>query len=832
VICLAAWLFWTGGAAQAKGLGQATVTQVNNDVRYQPAGAAERRAKTQDVVRGADVVRTGAKSQTELEFEDRTITRIGSNSIFTFDPEKRRFELKNGVMVFDMPKGAGGGRIVTPAGTAAIEGTSGIVSYRSPLKVICLTGVIKLLDAKGNLLTMLKPGQMFIAGITPRPVEVKLKGMTGKLLQGGLPNNQQEFNDTVNDQMQQLASGALQETPFMMIGEGTDLLVLTTATPQQEFMTSVEELAEQLAQIDGSQAEPSGELPPPGPPTTPIVVDSGDTIDKGQPRVFTTATDATKLDGTTDADQVAVFDAGNRELQFTGQPLPVAPEGQPFKAEFRGAGITLNSFGLDLEGDELDGAVLKFTSSRNLIVGLSFLNTSGPNEGGLIQLLGNGITSFQGRADDPCMAISQGLQGGRVEIASDSSTFGDLLFVRDALIDVSSTADPEQEQAGQGGSVWLRGKRQVEIQETTDIMADGPQAGTIDIQSAGTDAVGGLVRLNPIGGHIRLSAQEDPIALSELSAGDPASVIEILGAQTEDGKTIQIGSSGPAGGGDVELRAADIIATYDAAFMVGHATLPAGTVQMESDAVTLDRTLIMANSQGAQGGQVFLTGNQIVQINPDTDIQANGVTAGAIRVQSAGLPSQPGEVNVVAQGEGFVRLSAQDTVAALGALAGGGTIEIVGVQGATDKTVKIAATGPAGGGNIAVQATQSLLIRHAHLSADAPLGSSLPAGSINIAGRDITINNSLLSATSAAGAGGTIRVTGAAAGVVNINNTTMRTTGVGGAADAITIRGGTVNFTGTSVDAGAGRFIHVYRNDGSGSPAVTSGTLEWHAYAP
>jgi hypothetical protein len=55
-----------GGTIHAKSLGQATITQINNDVRFKPAASDERAAKTKDIVKGADLLRTGQKSQVEL----------------------------------------------------------------------------------------------------------------------------------------------------------------------------------------------------------------------------------------------------------------------------------------------------------------------------------------------------------------------------------------------------------------------------------------------------------------------------------------------------------------------------------------------------------------------------------------------------------------------------------------------------------------------------------------------------------------------------------------------------------------------------------------------
>jgi len=198
---------WLTGTAQAKPLGQATVTETNNDVRYQATNSAERPAKLKDVVRGTDVLRTGQKSQAEIEFEDTTITRLGSNSLFTFNPEKREFELREGVLLFDMQKGIGGGTIRTGGITAAIEGTAGMAIRRGPPQVICLAGLIRILDAQGKQLGLLQPGDTFVGG---KFLQISLRGLSkGKLLLRKLRHNQTEFETAMTQQEADIQAGKL-----------------------------------------------------------------------------------------------------------------------------------------------------------------------------------------------------------------------------------------------------------------------------------------------------------------------------------------------------------------------------------------------------------------------------------------------------------------------------------------------------------------------------------------------------------------------------------------------------------------------------------------------
>lgn len=242
---------WLTDAAQAKPLGQATVTETNNDVRYQAAGSAERAAKLKDVVRGADALRTGQKSQAEIEFEDSTITRLGSNSHFSFNPEKREFELHEGVLLFDMQKGIGGGNIRTGGISAAIEGTAGMVIRRGDPQVICLAGLIRILDAQGKLLGLLRPGETFLGG---KFLQISLRGLSkGKLLQRRLRHNQDEFEAVMKRQDTDIQAGK-----FMNPVEN-ELPSVPTPPSGQPFKSGVEQL---------QQNKPK----PPQPPSSPSFI--------------------------------------------------------------------------------------------------------------------------------------------------------------------------------------------------------------------------------------------------------------------------------------------------------------------------------------------------------------------------------------------------------------------------------------------------------------------------------------------------------------------------------------------------------------------------------
>jgi hypothetical protein len=115
----AVWLPCDVRAAELK---EAQVTQVIQDVRLLPSNAAPRPASVSDRVREDTAVRTGVESRTELTFQDMTITRLGSQTIFSFKGGTRTINLKSGSILLSVPKGTGGGQIKTAAVTASVTG--------------------------------------------------------------------------------------------------------------------------------------------------------------------------------------------------------------------------------------------------------------------------------------------------------------------------------------------------------------------------------------------------------------------------------------------------------------------------------------------------------------------------------------------------------------------------------------------------------------------------------------------------------------------------------------------------------------------------------------
>ena len=122
VVVVSFFLVKEGAAAEP--LKTATVTEISGEVSlYQGKDAAAvRPATVKDMINGSDVIRTGKKSRAELEFADLSMCRLGSNTIFSFDPTTRDMTFSSGVAVVHVPPNKGGARIATAAATAAIQG--------------------------------------------------------------------------------------------------------------------------------------------------------------------------------------------------------------------------------------------------------------------------------------------------------------------------------------------------------------------------------------------------------------------------------------------------------------------------------------------------------------------------------------------------------------------------------------------------------------------------------------------------------------------------------------------------------------------------------------
>jgi hypothetical protein len=160
---------------------EARVTQVIREVKLLPSKADERPATVNDKVSEDTGVKTGGGSRSELTFADMTITRLGSNTIFSFTRAGHTAKVDSGSILLRVPKDSGGGTIKNNAVTVAITGTTVIFegSRGTKSKLITLEGRarVSLTSKPGDPRNVLA-GQMLDvpAGATtlPDPVNIDL----------------------------------------------------------------------------------------------------------------------------------------------------------------------------------------------------------------------------------------------------------------------------------------------------------------------------------------------------------------------------------------------------------------------------------------------------------------------------------------------------------------------------------------------------------------------------------------------------------------------------------------------------------------------------------
>src|SRR5437588_1879280 len=139
-------LFWAlafMSPADAAELKAARVTQIINDVKLLPGQAAARAAIVNESIGVGTAVRTGVDSRTELTFSDLTITRLGANTVFSFNGEARQVDLGSGAILVQVPRNGAEVKIRTAAVTAAITGGTALFESNKglPTKLLMLEGI-------------------------------------------------------------------------------------------------------------------------------------------------------------------------------------------------------------------------------------------------------------------------------------------------------------------------------------------------------------------------------------------------------------------------------------------------------------------------------------------------------------------------------------------------------------------------------------------------------------------------------------------------------------------------------------------------------------------
>lgn len=216
LICLIA----AGPLTAAAQLKEARVTQVIKDVKLLGAQGGQRSATVSDAVREGNAVRTGTDSRAELTFTDLTLTRLGSNTVFSFNADARQLDLAGGAVLVEVPRGGAAVKVNTAAVTAAITGGVALFEYHkgTPAKLLVMEG-------KGEACSKIHPGEcetanggemltMTVDGhITPpTKFNAALVAKTSKLIKGFPPLANADLIQAVIAQQQVEMAGETSDT--------------------------------------------------------------------------------------------------------------------------------------------------------------------------------------------------------------------------------------------------------------------------------------------------------------------------------------------------------------------------------------------------------------------------------------------------------------------------------------------------------------------------------------------------------------------------------------------------------------------------------------------
>lgn len=231
-------------------LRESTLVQVVNEVKVASPQAAEKDAKANDKVQAPDKIRTGAKSRAELKAADNTLTRIGANTVFSFEPAGRTLNLEKGSVLFHSPAGRGGGTIKSAGASAAVLGTTLIVASTADggFKCILLEGKGKITLPNGQT-QMLTAGDMIYVPAGAQTFGTIVKIDLAKLVQGSqLVNGFESQLPTLGDIHNEIAkqniaiiSGNYEETGVVIgrVGSANDPLPINPILPQNSTVKPV-----------------------------------------------------------------------------------------------------------------------------------------------------------------------------------------------------------------------------------------------------------------------------------------------------------------------------------------------------------------------------------------------------------------------------------------------------------------------------------------------------------------------------------------------------------------------------------------------------------------
>ena len=266
----------------------AEITTLKNIVEHD-AGQGAAPAKMSEKIGENSKVTTAAASMAELTFGDSSITRIGANSVFSFQSKERLVKLDQGTALIHATPGNGGATVDCGGVTAAVSGSTFLASRSA-------TGgaVFVLLESSGSLkvttpggqTAVIMPGQAASTGTGAKSsiqvfdVDVKKVMETTPLVSGfkELPS-QAEINAVTEKQQAMIREGKIEVLGVEVVATGQDGDLLVGAPRERaEPKAGGDGLDINTAAGGEGRGPVAGTKPPPSPGAGPGMMRAGGQI--------------------------------------------------------------------------------------------------------------------------------------------------------------------------------------------------------------------------------------------------------------------------------------------------------------------------------------------------------------------------------------------------------------------------------------------------------------------------------------------------------------------------------------------------------------------------
>jgi len=220
----------------------AVITFISGEAGLSKNGLPPEPGKVNDAVQAGGKIFTGGDSRTEIVFPDKTLARLGSNTVLNMDNKAGSFTLERGTLLMQVLKGAAPVNIITgnvsyEADRATVlvehvpEGFSKFITVEGAARASISSRFGERIPVDAGRMLILPPGSKNL----PDPVDVDLKRLiqTSTLIRlkgdiredkGVSPFNPENINNAVLEQQKVISAGTLINTNLVMLS-GASLVI-------------------------------------------------------------------------------------------------------------------------------------------------------------------------------------------------------------------------------------------------------------------------------------------------------------------------------------------------------------------------------------------------------------------------------------------------------------------------------------------------------------------------------------------------------------------------------------------------------------------------------